>query len=53
MFIRGCGVHLVALCVSLGSSGVVGISRVGPGSRSVHPGSLGSLGSVLVVVGTS
>ena len=51
MFIRDGGVHLVALSVSLGSSGIVGITRVGPGRRSVHLRSLGSLGSVLVVVG--
>ena len=37
--------------MALGSSGVVGFTRVRSERRSVHPGSLGTLGGALVVVG--
>ena len=43
-------VSLGSALVSLGTFGVVGFTRVCHGGRSVHPWSLGSLGSALMVV---
>ena len=50
-FIRGRWVHLRSHCVSLGSSRVVTFTRVRLWGGWIHPGSLGSLGFVLGVVG--
>ena len=51
----GCAVNVVLFirirCGSLGSSRVVGFTRVCPGGRCVHPWWLGSLGCALGVVG--
>ena len=44
-------VHSCALWGSLGSSGVVELLRARPGGLCVHPGRLGSLACVLVVIG--
>ena len=48
--ILSCWVHEGAPFVSLGSSGVVGSTRVMTGGRWVHPVSLSSLGGALGVV---
>ena len=49
-YIRGRSVHLCSPLASLGSSGVVGFTRVRRGGSWAHPGSLCSLGSALRVV---
>ena len=50
-FIRGRWVRSRAPCVSLGLSGVAGITRLYLGGRWVYPGSLGTLACSLGVTG--